>query len=62
MVNDLLHFTWDRDPQLAELPLRKLLADVEAALAVFRAESVSNSRFRRSRRCGPIAKCSAGRC
>ena len=33
MVNDLLHFTSDRDPQLAELPLRKLLADVEAALA-----------------------------
>ncbi len=33
MVNDLLHFTSDRDPQLAELPLRKLLADVAAALA-----------------------------
>jgi signal transduction histidine kinase len=33
MVNDLLHFTSDRDPQLAELPLRKLVADVEAALA-----------------------------
>ena len=33
MVNDLLHFTSDRDPQLADLPLRKLLADVEATLA-----------------------------
>jgi len=33
MVNDLLHFTSDRDPQLANLPLRKLVADVEASLA-----------------------------
>ncbi len=33
MVNDLLHFTSDRDPQLACVPLRKLMADVEAALA-----------------------------
>ena len=33
MVNDLLHFTSDRDPQLAHVPLRKLLADVEASLA-----------------------------
>jgi len=33
MVNDLLHFTSDRDPQMACLPLRKLLADVHASLA-----------------------------
>jgi signal transduction histidine kinase len=33
MVNDLLHFTSDRDPQLAQFPLRKLAADIEASLA-----------------------------
>ena len=33
MVNDLLHFTSDRDPQLTRVPLRKLIADVEASLA-----------------------------
>jgi signal transduction histidine kinase len=33
MVNDLLHFTTDRDPQLAQFPLRKLVADIEASLA-----------------------------
>jgi len=33
MVNDLLHFTSDRDPQLACLPLRKFLAEVQASLA-----------------------------
>ena len=33
MVNDLLHFTSDRDPQLTCFPLRKLMADVEASLA-----------------------------
>jgi signal transduction histidine kinase len=33
MVNDLLHFTSDRDPQLASFPLRTLLADLQAALA-----------------------------
>jgi signal transduction histidine kinase len=33
MVNDLLHFTSDRDPQIAEVPLRKLVAEIEAALA-----------------------------
>src|SRR5208282_1890613 len=33
MVNDLLHFTSDRDPQLTHLPLRKLLAEIEASLA-----------------------------
>jgi signal transduction histidine kinase len=33
MVNDLLHFTSDRDPQLVQFPLRKLVADIEASLA-----------------------------
>ncbi len=33
MVNDLLHFTSDRDPQLASLSLRKLVGDVQASLA-----------------------------
>ena len=33
MVNDLLHFTSDRDPQLARFSLRKLVADIEASLA-----------------------------
>src|SRR5271156_5606138 len=33
MVNDLLHFTSDRDPQLVYVPLGKLIADVEASLA-----------------------------
>jgi signal transduction histidine kinase len=33
MVNDLLHFTSDRDPQLAHIPLRNLVVDVEASLA-----------------------------
>jgi signal transduction histidine kinase len=33
MVNDLLHFTSDRDPQMAEVPLRKLVAEIEASLA-----------------------------
>ena len=33
MVNDLLHFTSDRDPQLACFSLRKLVADIEASLA-----------------------------
>jgi signal transduction histidine kinase len=33
MVNDLLHFTSDRDPHLAQVPLRKLIAEVEASLA-----------------------------
>jgi signal transduction histidine kinase len=33
MVNDLLHFTSDRDPQLARFPLRKFVAEIEAALA-----------------------------
>jgi signal transduction histidine kinase len=33
MVNDLLHFTSDRDPQLVHFPLRKLAADIEASLA-----------------------------
>jgi signal transduction histidine kinase len=33
MVNDLLHFTSDRDPQLSQFPLQKLVADIEAALA-----------------------------
>ena len=33
MVNDLLHFTSDRDPQLAQFPLRKLAADIEDSLA-----------------------------
>ncbi len=33
MVNDLLHFTSDRDPQLTSFPLRGLAADIEAALA-----------------------------
>jgi signal transduction histidine kinase len=33
MVNDLLHFTSDRDPQLANLRLDKLMADIEASLA-----------------------------
>jgi len=33
MVNDLLHFTSDRDPQLTNFSLRKLIADVEASLA-----------------------------
>ena len=33
MVNDLLHFTSDRDPQMVEFPLRKLVADIEASLA-----------------------------
>jgi signal transduction histidine kinase len=33
MVNDLLHFTSDRDPQLAAFPLRKLAADIQASLA-----------------------------
>ena len=33
MVNDLLHFTSDRDPQAARFPLRKLVADIEASLA-----------------------------
>jgi signal transduction histidine kinase len=32
MVNDLLHFTSDRDPRMAVFSLRKLLADVEASL------------------------------
>jgi signal transduction histidine kinase len=32
MVNDLLHFTSDRDPQMAIFPLRKLVADIEASL------------------------------
>ena len=33
MVNDLLHFTSDRDPQWTTVPLRRLVADVEASLA-----------------------------
>jgi signal transduction histidine kinase len=33
MVNDLLHFTSDRDPQFSRFPLHKLLAEVEASLA-----------------------------
>jgi signal transduction histidine kinase len=33
MVNDLLHFTSDRDPQATIVPLRKLAADIEASLA-----------------------------
>ena len=33
MVNDLLHFTSDRDPQFSSFPLRGLAADIEAALA-----------------------------
>ncbi len=33
MVNDLLHFTSDRDPHAAQFPLRKLVADIEASLA-----------------------------
>jgi signal transduction histidine kinase len=33
MVNDLLHFTSDRDPQLTCFCLHKLIADVEASLA-----------------------------
>ncbi len=33
MVNDLLQFTSDRDPQLAWFPLRKLVADLETSLA-----------------------------
>ena len=33
MVNDLLHFTSDRDPHLTQFPLRKLVADIEASLA-----------------------------
>ena len=32
-VNDLLHFTSDRDPQLQPFPLRKLVEDVVASLA-----------------------------
>ena len=32
-VNDLLHFTSDRDPHLETFPLRKLLDDVRASLA-----------------------------
>ena len=33
MVNDLLNFTSDRDPQLQPFPLRKLIEDVVASLA-----------------------------
>jgi signal transduction histidine kinase len=33
MVNDLLHFTSDRDPQLAQFLLRKLAEDIAASLA-----------------------------
>jgi signal transduction histidine kinase len=33
MVNDLLNFTSDRDPQFQTFPLRKLVEDVYAALA-----------------------------
>jgi len=33
MVNDLLHFTSDRDPQLACLPLRRFLADTQTSLS-----------------------------
>ena len=33
MVNDLLHFTSDRDPQVSLVPLRKLVTDIEASLA-----------------------------
>jgi signal transduction histidine kinase len=33
MVNDLLHFTSDRDPQFARFPLRALVAEIEASLA-----------------------------
>ncbi|HUT10819.1 MAG TPA: HAMP domain-containing sensor histidine kinase [Thermoguttaceae bacterium] len=33
MVNDLLHFTSDRDPQLHSFPLRKLIDEVHASLA-----------------------------
>jgi signal transduction histidine kinase len=33
MVNDLLHFTSDRDPQLTRFSLRQLVAEVEASLA-----------------------------
>ena len=33
MVNDLLNFTSDRDPQRAWFPLRKLVSDVESSLA-----------------------------
>ena len=33
MVNDLLHFTSDRDPQVSLVPLRKLAADIEESLA-----------------------------
>jgi len=32
-VNDLLHFTSDRDPQLQTFPLRKLIEEVHASLA-----------------------------
>lgn len=33
MVNDLLHFTSDRDPQFQTFSLRKLVLDLEASLA-----------------------------
>ena len=33
MVNDLLHFTSDRDPQWVRFPLRGLVANVQSALA-----------------------------
>jgi signal transduction histidine kinase len=33
MVNDLLHFTSDRDPQVTLVSLRKLVAGIEASLA-----------------------------
>jgi signal transduction histidine kinase len=32
MVNDLLHFTTDRDPQRQQFSLRKLVEDIEASL------------------------------
>lgn len=42
MVNDLLHFTSDRDPQFHPCPLRKLVEDVQASLAPqFEAQAIA---------------------
>ena len=43
-VNDLLHFTSDRDPQLRRFPLRKLIDDVCGSLAPqFSAQSIETT-------------------
>ena len=64
MVNDLLHFTSDRDPQLTSFRSAawRPTSRPRWPRSSPRKRSAANSTFLRTTPCEPTVKCSAGRC